>query len=78
MQEPTIHDLYECRYEPDKLVILIERMHKKSLKAAVLAQQTTNSVRDAIWVVRAIATRCGYMEDSEFLRCLDALPKQHP
>ena len=50
----------------------------QTLKTAVLAQQTTNSVRDAIWVVRAIATRCGYMEDSEFLRCLDALPKQHP
>lgn len=42
MPEPTINDLYECRYEPDKLVILIERMHKNSLKAAVLAQQTNN------------------------------------
>lgn len=24
-----IHDLYKCRYEADKLVILIERLHKQ-------------------------------------------------
>ena len=48
MQEPTIHDLYECRYEPDKLVILIERMHKNSLKTAVSEQTAHNSAMDAI------------------------------
>lgn len=42
MAEPTIHDLYECRYEPDKLVILIERMYKNSLKTAELAQLSSN------------------------------------
>lgn len=26
----TLKDLYECRYEPDKLLILIQRMYKKS------------------------------------------------
>jgi hypothetical protein len=46
MQEPTIHDLYECRYEPDKLVILIERMHKNSLKTAESAQTAHNNARD--------------------------------
>lgn len=38
----TIKDLYECRYEPDKLIILIERMYKNSLNTAESASKSIN------------------------------------
>jgi hypothetical protein len=49
-----------------------------NLEEEVVSQATSiNSAMDAILAVRALALRCGYQEGSEFLACLDALPKQH-
>ncbi len=45
MESVTIKDLYECRYEPDKLVILIERMYKQS-KEQLEREQSWISVED--------------------------------
>jgi len=42
-----IKDLYENRYEPDKLVILIEREYKNSLSVVAL-KTANNNARDEI------------------------------
>jgi len=80
MQEPTINDLYECRYEPDKLVILIERMHKNSLKSAVLAQQSTNTAMlQLLCDIKELFDKVGYImmtKDSEMYRRTDAVLAQ--
>ena len=44
LQEPTIHDLYECRYEPYKLVVLVEWMYRNSLQAEL-------SIKEAIRIL---------------------------
>ena len=54
----TIKDLYEARYEPDKCVILIERLYKNSLVEG--QKPTTNKASLKL----AIRNYLGQFEDS--------------